>query len=255
MGYPTTLQECAEFVSNKESFLFNHLIGRLDDRFTSGDRNTTPTYTVYSYGYQSPIFVYDFRAEKWFGANEKPTSKISELHMGLLDKSNIYKWVNTKNLIKISEQGSKEPAVNNQYSHDKFLSAEEQFEQYIKLHGPIHDYPKPGAHLKKIITKADPDWYFKVIGMLQHNYAFINEEFPGKVMVYFCHEGGRALGRWPKHLVREPVDVDGRLPFIVDSFEFPDVKFAKAALTRNHFSLISELADDSSFDVAHGLQH
>ena len=135
-------------------------------------------------------------------------------------------------------------------SRDRKDSEERELSEYIRLNGPIHDHPKPGAHLKKIIVEKGPEWYFKVIGMLQHNYAFINEESPGKVMVYFCHERGSTLGRFPGHIVLNPLDGDGRLPCIVDSFEFSSALKAQSALARNHFSLISELADDSSFDVA-----
>ena len=53
---------------------------------------------------------------------------------------------------------------------------------------------------KKIILSKEPEWYFKVIGMLQHNYAFINEESNGKVFVYFCHENGGTLNRKPSNM-------------------------------------------------------
>lgn len=42
--------------------------------------------------------------------------------------------------------------------------------------------------LDKIILKEEPNWYFKVIGMLQHNYAFIHDKPDGSAVVYFLHE-------------------------------------------------------------------
>jgi hypothetical protein len=96
----------------------------------------------------------------------------------------------------------------------------------------------------KIILKKEPEWYFKVIGMLQHNYAFIHEEPYKKVLVYFCHERGRSLNGLPKHIER-----NGDLPCIVDSLDFPDVPSAHSALKRNHFNLISVEGQNENFDL------
>jgi len=87
----------------------------------------------------------------------------------------------------------------------------------------------------KIILKKEPEWYFKVIGMLQHNYAFIYEEPYKKVLVYFCHESTRTL--------------KDKLPCIVDSLDFPYVPSAHSALKRNHFNLISVEGQNENFDL------
>ena len=87
----------------------------------------------------------------------------------------------------------------------------------------------------KIILKKEPEWYFKVIGMLQHNYAFIHEEPYKKVLVYFCHESRTTL--------------KDKLPCIVDSLDFPDVPSAHSALKRNHFNLISVEGQNENFDL------
>lgn len=250
---PTTLNDCRQLAKEKIPFSFNHVFADLEDGFTTGCSNKPPIYKIYSYSRDNPILVFDFGREKWIGLKDVPNDKISQLHMSLVDTAVISHWASHEELVNISRQGLIGEVTNPKYTADKFVkakSAAQLLAEYVAINGPIHDHPKPGAHLKKIIVEKNPDWYFKVIGMLQHNYAFINEESPGKVMIYFCHERGSTLGRIPGHIVLNPLDGDGRLPCIVDSFEFSNILKAQSALARNHFSLISELADDSSFDVA-----
>jgi hypothetical protein len=101
---------------------------------------------------------------------------------------------------------------------------------------------------KKIILSKEPEWYFKVIGMLQHNYAFIHEESNGNVFVYFCHENGGTLNRIPSNMDSNAF-IKERLPCIVDSLEFPNILFAQYALKINHFNLISVEGQNESFDL------
>lgn len=100
----------------------------------------------------------------------------------------------------------------------------------------------------KIILKKEPEWYFKVIGMLQHNYAFIHEEPKGKVFVYFCHERGRTLNGLPSNIDSNAF-MKERLPCIVDSLEFPDILRAQFALKINDFNLISVEGQNENFDL------
>ena len=104
--------------------------------------------------------------------------------------------------------------------------------------------------LQKIILKEEPNWYFKGIGMLQHNYAFIHEESEGKAIVYFCHENGSLLNETPNQINWSEVsEEDGNLPCIVDSLEFPNTRIADFQLKTNHFSLISDEGPESNFDL------
>ena len=102
--------------------------------------------------------------------------------------------------------------------------------------------------LEKIILQEEPDWYFKVIGMLQHNYAFIYEEHNGRAVVYFLHEWGSTLNFLPNDETEFDSYEENDLPNIVDSMEFPDLDDAQLALKRNHFYLISKKG--KNFDLA-----
>jgi len=101
---------------------------------------------------------------------------------------------------------------------------------------------------KKIILKKEPEWYFKIIGMLQHNYAFIHQEQKGKVFVYFCHERGRTLNGLSSNIDSNAF-MKERLPCIVDSLEFPDILSAQSALKINNFNSISEDGQNKNFDL------
>ena len=94
----------------------------------------------------------------------------------------------------------------------------------------------------KIVTlEKEPQWYFKVTGMLQQNYAFIYKETDGKAIVYFFHE--QAF-----HLKIDDTKIEN-LPRVIDSLEFSNTSIANAALRFNHFSLVSEVGPDSYLDL------
>jgi hypothetical protein len=103
--------------------------------------------------------------------------------------------------------------------------------------------------LKKIILKEEPNWYFKAIGMLQHNYAFIHEVSEEKAIVYFCHENGTLLNESPNKIKWSEVSEEENFPCIVDSLEFPNTVIADFQLRTNHFSFISEEGPESNFDL------
>jgi hypothetical protein len=102
--------------------------------------------------------------------------------------------------------------------------------------------------LKKITLQEEPNWYFKVIGMLQHNYAFYHKKPNGEVIVYFLHERGSTLNFIPHDVTELNGSVKMNLPNIVDSMEFPDLYSAELALRRNHFYLISEKGKNFDLD-------
>lgn len=65
------------------------------------------------------------------------------------------------------------------------------------------------------------DWYVKVLGMLSHNWALIEEQVDGRATVYFFHDqAGRERAG------------------VIDSLDFPDYINAVMALERNDFKLL-----------------
>jgi hypothetical protein len=103
--------------------------------------------------------------------------------------------------------------------------------------------------LDKIILQEEPNWYFKVIGMLQHNYAFIHEKPDGSTVVYFLHERGSNLeGFFPSETAEIYSPDKKEYPNIVDSLEFPNLQSAQYALERNFFHLIAERGKDFDLD-------
>lgn len=76
------------------------------------------------------------------------------------------------------------------------------------------------------------EWWIKVLGMLQHNWALIEEGSDGAAIVYFFHDGevGMASYGYSRSQLK------GRYA-IVDSLNFASVQLAKEALARNGFRL------------------
>ena len=76
------------------------------------------------------------------------------------------------------------------------------------------------------------EWWIKVLGMLQHNWALIEEEADSSAVVYFFHDGeiGMACYGYSKQQLK------GRYA-IVDSLNFESVQLANDALSRNGFRL------------------
>jgi hypothetical protein len=79
---------------------------------------------------------------------------------------------------------------------------------------------------------SNRDWWAKVLGMLQHNWALIEEGAGGSVTVYFFHDGEVGMGCYGYSRAQ----LKGRYA-IVDSLDFDSVQLAKDALSRNGFRL------------------
>jgi len=76
------------------------------------------------------------------------------------------------------------------------------------------------------------EWWIKVLGMLQHNWALIEEGADGSAAVYFFHDGEAGMGCYGYSRAQ----LKGRYA-IVDSLDFESVQLAKEALSRNGFRL------------------
>lgn len=75
------------------------------------------------------------------------------------------------------------------------------------------------------------DWWFKVVGMLCHNWALIDAHEDQSATIYFFHDMGVTKGPVPKY---EHGQLEGRCA-IVDSLDFANIGEAQAALRRNGF--------------------
>jgi len=82
---------------------------------------------------------------------------------------------------------------------------------------------------------SNRDWWVKVLGMLQHNWALIEEDRNGATTVYFFHDGGMTLGS-PGYRLSE---IRSRCA-VVDSLNFPNREDALQALYRNEFFRVTE---------------
>lgn len=82
---------------------------------------------------------------------------------------------------------------------------------------------------------SNRDWWVKVLGMLQHNWALIEEDRNGATTVYFFHDGGMTLGSTGYRLS----EIRSRCA-VVDSLNFPDREDASQALDRNGFFRLTE---------------
>ena len=82
----------------------------------------------------------------------------------------------------------------------------------------------PFEQLKPPLFKiSNRDWYVKVLGMLSHNWALIEENKDNTATVYFFQD-----------------HADGDRPAIIDSLNFEDDLEAWDALTRNGFDLLKK---------------
>lgn len=82
---------------------------------------------------------------------------------------------------------------------------------------------------------SNRDWWVKVLGMLQHNWALIEEDRNGATTLYFFHDGGMTLGSSGYRLS----EIRSRCA-VVDSLNFPNRKDALQALERNDFYRLAE---------------
>lgn len=82
---------------------------------------------------------------------------------------------------------------------------------------------------------ASEDWWVKVLGMLQHNWALI-EKTDGKFIVYFFHDEGIARRFLNGYTLRQ---LRNRCA-VIDSLEFNTLEEAKSALSLNEFERLAE---------------
>lgn len=97
---------------------------------------------------------------------------------------------------------------------------------------PVVTFDPSGPPVFKIKSR---DWWIKVLGMLQHNWALIEEGTSGSATVYFFHDGEVGMGCYGYTRAQ----LKGRYA-IVDSLNFESVHLAKEALSRNGFRLLGD---------------
>jgi hypothetical protein len=95
-----------------------------------------------------------------------------------------------------------------------------------------YPFEKNGPPLFPITSE---DWWVKVLGMLQHNWALI-ETHKDSVTVYFFHDEGITRGFLKGYTLKQ---LRNRCA-IIDSLEFKYIDEAKIALTRNSFDRLRE---------------
>jgi len=78
------------------------------------------------------------------------------------------------------------------------------------------------------------DWWFKVLGMCQHNWALIESD--KTTTIYFFHDNGITLSPPEKLKYFEVKNKSG----IIDALDFDDNLSAEQALKRNGFMRLSE---------------
>lgn len=243
---PATLNDCRTLIQEKRPFEFTHLFAELMDGFTFGYSDKPPIYTIYSYSRSNPILVFDFGREKWVGLKDPPKDKITQLHISLVDSAEISFWASYEDLVNISIHGLSGEITNPKYTADKFIKARdpsELFAEYIAANGPIHDHPLPGKIIEKI-TIQNPVWYYKVVGMLAHNYATISEAPNGNGIIYFFYDGGMYTGRLPRYISDESVREAFKYPSIIDSISLLSTVAANEMLALNGFMSITPEADE-----------
>lgn len=79
------------------------------------------------------------------------------------------------------------------------------------------------------------DWWIKILGMLSHNWALIEETTAG-ARVYFFHDAGTTKGFDGSYKSRS---LFNRVA-VVDSLDFESIEEAEHALMRNGFDLLEE---------------
>jgi len=103
MRQPKNLDECGERIRAKEPFNFINLFAeyraeRIDDLVRP------PTYTVYSYGYHYPLYVYDYEACQWFG-NATDSTPTTQRHKSRFKPYSVAQWVDSETLQRIAVSG------------------------------------------------------------------------------------------------------------------------------------------------------
>jgi hypothetical protein len=95
------------------------------------------------------------------------------------------------------------------------------------------DFDPNGPKLFKIMSR---DWWFKVTGMLSHNWALIELHEDNTVTVFFFYDHGISENRVPNF---DKLSLVGRCA-VIDSLEFEGVEEAEYGLANNSFSRLEE---------------
>ena len=131
--------------------------------------------------------------------------------------------------------------IENEDSQVCLITKDESREWRIRRR--VNNRSKKSLKIRKINPKGPPvfeinsrDWWFKVLGMLCHNWALIEVNSKCSVTVYFFQD----------HASSDGFDEDyddqrfaTRIP-IVDSIDFDDIEDAKFALKNNSFNRLEE---------------
>ena len=83
----TTLKEMQAEVNGRREFEGNSVFAKAGTSF----------YTVYSYGYHFPMYVYDYAIGKWIGNKDKYSVTTSK-HQGKCHPHEVEFWLTTKEL-------------------------------------------------------------------------------------------------------------------------------------------------------------
>ncbi len=79
------------------------------------------------------------------------------------------------------------------------------------------------------------EWWVKVLAMLQHNWALINENFDRTVTVYFFHDGGTT-----KNPTGFSFRATRKMIAVVDSLNFSSREMAIEQLAANRFYRLAD---------------
>ena len=90
----TTLNEMRAEVEGRRIFEGNSVFSNSNDDF----------YTVYSYGYHFPMYVYDYAIGKWIGNNNKYSCTTSR-HQSKCQPNNVSFWMGTAEIKEMLDMG------------------------------------------------------------------------------------------------------------------------------------------------------
>ncbi len=134
----------------------------------------------------------------------------------------------------------------------------EQHDQYVREIEELHwDFARSGwEKLKKQRApfEIDPNgppvfriesdvWWVKVLGMLQHNWALVDELDDGSAIVYFFHDESGGVGRLKNRIA------------IIDSLEFDSKIEAMLALKLNGFDHAEEAGENIYLSSPEGVPY
>ena len=131
--------------------------------------------------------------------------------------------------------------IENEDSQVCLITKDESREWRIKRR--VSNRSKKPLKVRKINPKGPPvfeinsrDWWFKVLGMLCHNWALIEVNSTCSVTVYFFQDHDSSDGFDEDY---DDQRFATRIP-IVDSIDFDDIEDAKFALKNNSFNRLEE---------------